>query len=153
MRMSELPQTVVIPNDFKILVAEDNSISTKVIRGMLAKLNLQPDTASNGEEALRAIQAQRYDLVLMDCEMPVLDGFTATEMLRAWELENHLPRTPVVALTAHIMSEHKERARQVGMDDHMAKPIELSQLREMIERWVYERELRRLREAEAALSS
>ncbi len=152
MRMSELPQTVVIPNDFKILVAEDNSISTKVIRGMLAKLNLQPDTASNGEEALRAIQAQRYDLVLMDCEMPVLDGFTATEMLRAWELENHLPRTPVVALTAHIMSEHKERARQVGMDDHMAKPIELSQLREMIERWVYERELRRLREVEAALS-
>ena len=153
MRVTELPPAVVIPSDFKILVAEDNSISTKVIRGMLAKLNLQPDTASNGEEALRAIQAQRYDLVLMDCEMPVLDGFTATQMLRAWELENHQPRTPVVALTAHIMSEHKERARQVGMDGHMAKPIELSHLRELIERWVYERELRRQREADSALSS
>jgi CheY-like chemotaxis protein/signal transduction histidine kinase len=153
MRVSELPPAVVIPSDFKILVAEDNSISTKVIRGMLAKLNLQPDTASNGEEALRAIQAQRYDLVLMDCEMPVLDGFTATEMLRVWEAENQQPRTPVVALTAHIMSEHKERARQVGMDGHMAKPIELSHLRELIERWVYEREQRRQREADSALSS
>jgi two-component system, sensor histidine kinase RetS len=153
MRVAELPPAITIPSDFKILVAEDNSISTKVIRGMLAKLNLQPDTASNGEQALRAIQAQRYDLVLMDCEMPVLDGFTATAMLRTWEAENHQPRTPVVALTAHIMSEHKERARQVGMDGHMAKPIELSHLRELIERWVYERELRRQREADSALSS
>ena len=64
-----------VPSDFRILVAEDNSISTKVIRGMLNKLNLQPDTACNGEEALEAIKAQPYDLVLMDCEMPVLDGF------------------------------------------------------------------------------
>src|SRR3990167_5168692 len=136
-----------VPSDFRILVAEDNSISTKVIRGMLGKLNLQPDTASNGEEALSAMKAQQYDLVLMDCEMPVLDGFSATEQLRAWEAAEHRNRTPVVALTAHILNEHKERARQVGMDGHMSKPVELSQLRELIEHWVAEREIRRQRNA------
>ncbi|MDT4818499.1 Sensor histidine kinase RcsC [compost metagenome] len=135
-----------VPADFRVLVAEDNSISTKVIRGMLGKLNLQPDTASNGAEALQAMKAQEYDLVLMDCEMPVLDGFSATEQLRSWEAEEHRRRTPVVALTAHILSEHKERARQVGMDGHMAKPVEMSQLRELIEFWVSEREARRQRE-------
>ena len=132
---------IKVPGDFRILVAEDNSISTKVIRGMLGKLNLQPDTASNGEEALQAMKAQRYDLVLMDCEMPILDGFSATQQLRAWEVGNKRIRTPVVALTAHILAEHKERARQAGMDGHMAKPVELSQLRELIEHWVAQRDL------------
>ncbi|WP_295476604.1 hybrid sensor histidine kinase/response regulator [uncultured Pseudomonas sp.] len=131
---------IELPSDFRILVAEDNNISTKVIRGMLGKLNLKPDTASNGEEALRAMKAQRYDLVLMDCEMPVLDGFSATEQLRAWEVGNQRVRTPIVALTAHILSEHKDRARQAGMDGHMAKPVELSQLRELIEYWLAQRE-------------
>ncbi|MBD8492752.1 response regulator [Pseudomonas syringae] len=128
-----------VPSDFRILVAEDNTISTKVIRGMLGKLNLRPDTASNGEEALRAMKAQRYDLVLMDCEMPVLDGFSATEQLRAWEVGNLRVRTPIVALTAHILTEHKDRARQAGMDGHMSKPVELSQLREQIEYWLAQR--------------
>ncbi|MDM8348497.1 response regulator [Pseudomonas sp. sp1636] len=131
-----------VPSDFRILVAEDNSISTKVIRGMLGKLNLQPDTANNGEEALDAMKAQPYDLVLMDCEMPVLDGFSATEQLRAWEAAEQRPHTPVVALTAHILNEHKDRARQAGMDGHMAKPVELSQLRELLEYWIAQREIR-----------
>nr|WP_286670939.1 hybrid sensor histidine kinase/response regulator [Pseudomonas quebecensis] len=136
------PEAVTVPSDFRILVAEDNSISTKVIRGMLGKLNLNPDTASNGEEALEAMKAQRYDLVLMDCEMPILDGFSATQQLRAWEVSHQRIRTPVVALTAHILSEHKERARQAGMDGHMAKPVELSQLRELVEFWVAQRQQR-----------
>ncbi|MGB5954690.1 response regulator [Pseudomonas sp.] len=134
------PQALDLPGDFRVLVAEDNSISTKVIRGMLGKLNLEPDTASNGEEALQAMKAQRYDLVLMDCEMPILDGFSATQQLRAWEAANQRQRTPVVALTAHILTEHKERARLAGMDGHMAKPVELSQLRELIQYWANQRE-------------
>ncbi|BCD84972.1 hybrid sensor histidine kinase/response regulator [Pseudomonas solani] len=150
---SQVSTPLNVPNDFRILVAEDNSISTKVIRGMLSKLNLQPDTASNGEEALSAMKNQQYDLVLMDCEMPVLDGFSATEMLRNWESEEQRPRTPVVALTAHILTEHKERARQAGMDGHMAKPVELSQLRELIEHWVAEKEMRRQHEPDDALHS
>ena len=125
-----------MPDDFRVLVAEDNSISTKVIRGMLRKLDLQPDTAGNGEEALEAIKAHPYDLVLMDCEMPVLDGFEATRQLRKWETSAGRPRTPVVALTAHIFSEHRERAREAGMDGHMAKPVEMSQLREVIAHWI-----------------
>lgn len=129
-------QPDTVPDDFRILVAEDNSISTKVIRGMLRKLDLQPDTAGNGEEALEAMKAHRYDLVLMDCEMPVLDGFEATRRLREWEASEGLPRTPVVALTAHIFSEHRERAREAGMDGHMAKPVEMSQLREVIAHWL-----------------
>lgn len=127
---------LLVPDDFRILVAEDNSISTKVIRGMLNKLNLKPDTASNGEEALALIKACPYDLVLMDCEMPIMDGFEATAHLRTWEASESSRRTPVVALTAHILSEHRERAREAGMDGHMAKPVEMSQLRELVEHWV-----------------
>ena len=134
------PCATELPGDFRVLVAEDNSISTKVIRGMLGKLNLEPDTASNGEEALQAMKARRYDLVLMDCEMPILDGFSATQQLRDWEAANQRQRTPVVALTAHILAEHKERARLAGMDGHMAKPVELSQLRELIQYWAKQRE-------------
>ncbi|GGJ97884.1 hybrid sensor histidine kinase/response regulator [Pseudomonas matsuisoli] len=139
--IARLPQTPVsapidAPEGFRILVAEDNSISTKVIRGMLSKLNMQADTANDGEQALKAIQTKHYDLVLMDCEMPVLDGFAATERLRHWEREQNRPRTPVVALTAHILSEHKERAYRAGMDGHMSKPVELSQLRELIQHWI-----------------
>ena len=132
----------LVPEDFRVLVAEDNSISTKVIRGMLGKLDVEPDLVSNGRDALRALQGQQYDLVLMDCEMPVLDGFAATEQLRAWEAAQKRPRTPVVALTAHILGEHKERALQAGMDGHMAKPVELSQLRELLEHWVAVKEQR-----------
>ena len=134
------PVPIDLPADFRILVAEDNSISTKVIRGMLGKLSIEPDTASNGEEALKAMKAKQYDLVLMDCEMPILDGFSATQQLRAWETAMVRPRTPVVALTAHILAEHKERARIAGMDGHMSKPVELSQLREQVEYWVARRE-------------
>ncbi|MNZ29110.1 Sensor histidine kinase RcsC [compost metagenome] len=125
-----------VPADFRVLVAEDNSISTKVIQGMLGKLDLVPDLVSNGRDALRAMQNRHYDLVLMDCEMPVLDGFTATEQLRAWEAARQRPRTPVVALTAHILGEHRQRALEAGMDGHVAKPVELSQLRELIEHWI-----------------
>jgi CheY-like chemotaxis protein/signal transduction histidine kinase len=131
-----------VPEDFRVLVAEDNSISTKVIRGMLGKLDVEPDLVSNGRDALRALQRQSYDLVLMDCEMPVLDGFAATAQLRAWEAAQKRPRTPVVALTAHILGEHRERALQAGMDGHMAKPVELSQLREVVEHWVAVKEQR-----------
>lgn len=133
-RVASRPKTLGVPSGFRVLVAEDNGISTKVICGMLNKLGVQPETAENGEEALEAIKANPYDLVLMDCEMPVLDGFQATQQLREWEASTGCPRTPVIALTAHIFSEHRERARESGMDGHMAKPVEMSQLREVVER-------------------
>lgn len=137
----ESRELLPLPGDFRVLVAEDNSISTKVIRGMLRKLGLEPDTVSNGAEALQALREKDYDLVLMDCEMPVMDGFTATRELREWEAREQRPRTPVVALTAHILGEHKERARLAGMDGHIAKPVELSQLRELLAHWAMEKSL------------
>nr|WP_284060383.1 response regulator [Pseudomonas sp. NW5] len=125
----------------RVLVAEDNSISTKVICGMLAKLNVTPDTVENGEEALRALQRQRYDLVLMDCEMPVLDGFAATQRWRAEEQARGLPHTPIVALSAHILASHREQAQRAGMDEHLTKPVELTQLRRLIEHCLAQRAL------------
>ena len=122
----------------RVLIAEDSSISMKVLNAMLNKLGIQPDTADSGDTALLAMQKNQYDLVLMDCEMPVMDGFTATSKLRAWERQNLRRRTPVIALTAHTLSQHKERARQAGMDAHVSKPVELAKLRELIATWVLE---------------
>lgn len=121
---------------FKVLVAEDNAISTKVIRGMLAKLGLQATAVQNGQLAVEAVRSGHYDLVLMDCEMPELDGFTAAQQIRAWEKSRGRQPVPIIALTAHILPEHRERSRLAGMNAHLAKPIELSQLREQIEYWV-----------------
>ena len=100
-----------------------------------------PKTAPYGAAAVEMFTREVFDLVLMDCEMPILDGFSATQQLRAWETANQRQRTPVVALTAHILTEHKERARLAGMDGHMAKPLELSQLRELIQFWAGQRQV------------
>jgi CheY-like chemotaxis protein len=86
----------------------------------------------------------------MDCEMPILDGFSATAQLRAWETAEQRARTPVVALTAHILNEQKGHAREAGMDGHMSKPVGMSQLRELVAYWVAERETRRQHDARPA---
>ncbi|GGD00297.1 response regulator [Halopseudomonas salina] len=122
--------------DFRVLVAEDNAISTKVIRGMLAKLGLQATAVQNGHEAVEAVKAGHYDLVLMDCEMPELDGFAAAKRIREWEKIGGRQPVPIIALTAHILPEHRERSRRAGMNAHMAKPVELTQLREQVDYWV-----------------
>lgn len=119
----------------RLLVAEDHQLSQKVIRGMLAKLGLEADMVANGHEALNALDKQRYDLILMDCEMPEMDGFEATRQIRAREYEQGLPPVPIIALTAHILREHKERALAAGMNAHLSKPVELDELGEMIVRF------------------
>jgi CheY-like chemotaxis protein/signal transduction histidine kinase len=121
---------------FKVLVAEDNAISTKVIKGMLSKLGLQATAVQNGHQAVKAVKSGQYDLVLMDCEMPELDGFSATQQIREWEKNQGRPALPIIALTAHILPEHRERSRRAGMNAHIAKPVDLSQLREQIDYWV-----------------
>lgn len=121
--------------DFRVLVAEDNAVSTRVIRGMLSKLNVPCETVSDGQQAVLAVQQGTYDLVLMDCEMHGMDGFTAVEHIRQWEQQHGLAAVPIVALTAHILPEHRERARLCGMNGHMAKPVDLNQLRSLLEYW------------------
>ena len=129
------PAPLPNPGEFRVLVAEDNAISTKVIQGMLAKLKVGVNSVDNGRRALEAVQQEQFDLVFMDCEMPEMDGFTAAEEIRAWESKNGSQPVPIIALTAHILPEHRERARKAGMNGHMAKPVELSQLREQVQHW------------------
>ena len=119
----------------RILVAEDHLLSQKVIRGMLGKLNIEPDIVSNGAEAVEAVRTHDYDLVLMDCEMPQMDGFEATRRIRDWERLKSRRPLPIIALTAHILREHKERSMASGMNAHVAKPVELGALAEVIVRF------------------
>lgn len=125
---------------FNVLVAEDNSISTKVIRGMLGKLNMQVDAVQNGQQAVLQAQSGNYDLILMDCEMPEMDGFTAAELIRQWERASGRQPVPIIALTAHILPEHRERSRLAGMNGHIAKPVELAQLRDQLNFWIAQKQ-------------
>ena len=108
-----------------VLVAEDNDVNRDVIRAILGALRIQPVLCRNGEEATAAYRAAggAFDLVLMDCEMPVMDGITATEKIREIETRASLPRTPVVALTAHVLQEQRERMQKAGMDQFLSKPV------------------------------
>ena len=118
--------------DLRILVAEDNAVNQRVVRTMLRRLGYRVDVAANGLEALRALEELAYDLVLMDCQMPQMDGYEATRRLRARE---PLGRpTKVIALTANAMKGDRERCLDAGMDDYLHKPIRLQDLRSMIEK-------------------
>jgi len=117
----------------RVLVAEDNPINQKVASSMLHKIGCTADIASNGREALGQIQTRVYDLVFMDCQMPEMDGFEATEAIR--KLENGAQRIPIIAMTAHAMPSDRERCLAAGMNDYLTKPISIEQLRTMLARW------------------
>ncbi|MCB1738080.1 MAG: response regulator, partial [Gammaproteobacteria bacterium] len=117
-----------------VLLAEDNLVNQQVARGMLDKLGLQIRIADNGEQALAMIAAEDFDVVLMDCQMPVMDGFEATRALRDREHgDQHLP---VIAMTANAMSGDRETCIAMGMDDYLSKPVKLQELHDMLARWL-----------------
>lgn len=118
----------------RVLVAEDNAVNQVVIRSMLKKLGVASVFADDGRRALTYYESERgqFDLVFMDCEMPEMDGFEATRAIRRWEKANGLAPCPIVALTAHAMKEHRELCARAGMDDHLAKPVELDLLRDKL---------------------
>lgn len=116
----------------RILVAEDHALSQKVIRTMLTKLGAVVDIADNGRAAVEAVKNQTYDMVFMDCEMPEMDGFEATRQIRAWEKAELRKPLPIIALTAHVMRIHQKQALTAGMNDHLAKPIDIKTLRDII---------------------
>jgi len=120
--------------DRRVLVADDNAVNQRVAVAMLRKLGFHADTAGNGVEALQALGKNAYDLLLIDCQMPVVDGYEATRAIRAREVEGtHLP---VVAMTAHTMQEDLDACLAAGMDDYLLKPISLSSLSEKLTRWL-----------------
>jgi signal transduction histidine kinase/CheY-like chemotaxis protein len=119
-----------------ILVVDDNMVNQKVVSLMLCKLGLSVETAENGQLAVeRVADGLAIDLVLMDCQMPVLDGFSATEMIRQREKENGLPRLPVIALTAGAFEEDRQHCLAAGMDDFLTKPIDQQKLTQLLQRW------------------
>jgi len=119
-----------------VLVVEDNATNRKVIELMLKKQGLSCRCVENGQLAVDAIRAgHRPDLILMDCQMPVLDGFAATERIRDYERENGLARLPIVALTAGAFAEDRERCAACGMDDFLAKPLKLDELLAVLAAW------------------
>jgi CheY-like chemotaxis protein len=112
----------------RVLVVEDNAINQKVVSLMLEKLGHRADVAGNGLEALAALQERPYDLVLMDCQMPEMDGFEATRCLREPSSGVLDPRVWVVALTANAMVGDRERCLAAGMDDYLPKPVQIQAL-------------------------
>jgi signal transduction histidine kinase/CheY-like chemotaxis protein len=114
----------------RVLVAEDNPVNRMVIKGLLGKLNIVPAFAGNGVEACDAVQGtgERFDLILMDCEMPEMDGFEATRSIRDYERREGLSAIPIIALTAHALQEHREAVFASGMNYYLSKPVTFSNL-------------------------
>ena len=118
----------------RVLVVEDQALNREVAEGMLAALGLQATTAADGRQALDKLAGEKFDVVLMDCQMPVMDGFSATAELR--RREGAGGRMPIVALTANATSEGREACLAAGMDDYLAKPFSRSALHAVLARWL-----------------
>jgi signal transduction histidine kinase/ActR/RegA family two-component response regulator len=117
-----------------ILLVEDNAVNQKVATLMLKKLGLTVDIAGDGQQAVEALAATCYDLVLMDCQMPVMDGYEATRIIR--RTRPHQWDVPVIAMTAHAMQGDREKCMAVGMNDYITKPISLAKLTEVLGQWL-----------------
>jgi PAS domain S-box-containing protein len=122
------------PVSARVLVAEDNEVNQKVAVHILEKLGYRVEVAENGREALQACQRTRYDAVLMDAQMPGIDGYEATRRIRA--LEGTGRRMPIVAMTASAMKGDRERCLEAGMDDYVSKPVTPDDLARVLQRWV-----------------
>jgi len=132
-KADELNNAKIYLNKF-VLIVEDNKINQKVISGMLGKWGIKVDIANNGIEGIEKINAEKYDLVFMDCHMPEMDGYTATKAIR--EKESDDKHVNIVAMTANAMEGDKEECLAVGMDDYITKPIKPDVLKEFLGRWL-----------------
>jgi CheY-like chemotaxis protein len=119
----------------KILLAEDNAANQKLALILLKKLGYEVQVAMNGREALQAFTSELFAAVLMDCQMPEMDGFEATQEIRLWELDKER-HVPIIAMTANVLQDDRQRCLQVGMDDYISKPISPQKLKETLERWI-----------------
>jgi PAS domain S-box-containing protein len=134
-RYKRSPVTMDVEADCrgKVLLAEDNLVNQKVTAQMLKKMGFDVDIASDGEEALAAWKRQEYDLILMDCHMPVMDGLQATRMIRMQEESQH---TPILALTADVISDRKSECLAAGMNGFMSKPIRMDELKKELLKYI-----------------
>lgn len=126
--------TILARPSHHILIAEDNAVNQKVIRRQVEKLGYRADLVGNGMEALEALSRISYDLVLMDCQMPVLDGYDATKLIRAQE--DKQARLPIIALTANALEAERDKCLIAGMDDFLTKPTRLEDLEATLAQWL-----------------
>jgi PAS domain S-box-containing protein len=125
------------PPRWRVLLAEDNLVNQEVSKQMLCQLGCAVEIANNGEEALQAMKRQpNFDLIFMDCNMPKLDGLQASQQLRDYEQSVRRRRIPIIALTAEVMPNTKERCLAAGMDDYLTKPILLANLKRTLTLWL-----------------
>lgn len=126
-----------LPSGAKILLVEDNPINQMVAQKMLEKAGCKSTLANNGVEALTILAGQNFDLVLMDCQMPEMDGFDATREIRQRNIKalSQQP-VPIIAMTANVMSGDRERCLDVGMDDYLAKPVQVDELDSLLRKWL-----------------
>jgi CheY-like chemotaxis protein len=131
-----VPASKTNTTNIRILLVEDDEANQVAFSRLLSKSSHQVEIAENGREALKLLEEKDYDLVLMDCRMPVMDGYEATAAIRApgSRVRNHA--IPIIALTANAMREDQKKCLDAGMDDYLSKPIDLAKLLEMIEKWV-----------------
>ncbi|WAB99501.1 MULTISPECIES: response regulator [Pseudomonas] len=128
-----IPTLTATDGRARILLVEDNPVNQLVAKGMLAKLGCRIQVATQGVEALEWLEQEDFDLVLMDCNMPVMDGYEASRRIRQ---SGRWPELPIVALTANAMPEERERCRAAGMNDYLAKPFRREELLTLIDHWV-----------------
>jgi len=124
------------PRNARILIAEDDIINQKVAQKMLTNLGYQTDVAANGIEVIRALEIIKYDLVLMDCQMPEMDGYEATAMIRSAHSNVINHAVPIVAMTANAIQGDQEECIAAGMNDYLAKPVTKLKLAEVLEKWL-----------------
>lgn len=122
-----------------LLLAEDNPINQKLAIVLLTKAGFMVETVDNGLKALEKIKEERYNLILMDVQMPEMDGFEATRNIRLWEAENNI-HTPIIAMTAHALKGDRERCLEAGMDDYVTKPLDVKLLWEVLDKWIENKE-------------
>ncbi len=127
--------------EIRILVAEDNIINQKVTKAILEKLGYRVEISANGQEALQSLQSMPFDLIIMDCEMPEMDGYEATRRIRAWkdgedEELRQKSNLPIIAMTAHAIEGEREKCIEAGMDDFLSKPAKPENLAELIKIWL-----------------
>ncbi|NKB35289.1 MAG: response regulator [Pseudomonadales bacterium] len=120
----------------RVLLVEDNAVNQKVASAMLNKLGVNTDVVCGGSEALKELEEKQYDLILMDCQMPDMDGFETTEAIRQKEKNGDAARSVIVALTANAMEGDRKKCLDSGMDDYLAKPFNLNGLQLVLQRWI-----------------